>query len=63
MRLRYIEDMLVEHVVHYVGFISADFTFMHKNAKSHTARVVQKHMEEVGFRVRKWPACSPDSTP
>lgn len=60
---RYIEEILAIHVVPYVDYIGDEFTFMHDNARPHTARIVQDYIAEVGFRVMEWPAYSPDLNP
>ena len=38
-------------------------TYMHDNAKPHTARVVNAHLANLGFPVLPWPAKSPDLNP
>ncbi|ENN74762.1 hypothetical protein YQE_08670, partial [Dendroctonus ponderosae] len=40
-----------------------EFTFIHDDARQHTARIVQDYIAEVGFRVMEWPAYSPDLNP
>ncbi|ENN83263.1 hypothetical protein YQE_00378, partial [Dendroctonus ponderosae] len=51
------------HVVPYADYIGDEFTFMHDDARQHTARIVQDYIAEVGFRVMEWPAYSPDLNP
>ena len=46
---RYIEEILAIYVVPYVDYIGDEFTFMHDNARPHTARIVQAYIVE-------WPA-------
>ncbi|ERL88653.1 hypothetical protein D910_06037 [Dendroctonus ponderosae] len=61
--VRYIEEILAIHVVPYVDYIGDEFTFMHDNARPHTARIVQYYITEVGFRVMEWPVYRPDLNP
>lgn len=60
---RYINDILLEHVVPYEGFVGEDFVLMHDNARCHTARITQQFLEEVEMRTMDWPALSPDLNP
>lgn len=60
---RYIEEILVHHVVPYAGFIGENFVFMHDNARPHTAASVRQYLEEVEIAAMDWPARSPDLNP
>lgn len=61
---RYIEEILQEHVVPFVDFISReDFLFMHDNARAHTAGIVESYLADVGIQKLPWPARSPDMNP
>jgi hypothetical protein len=48
---RYVEEILADHVVLYVGFVGNQFMLMHDNAKPHTARITREYLAEVGLRV------------
>lgn len=48
---RYIKKILGIHEVLYVDQIGDEFTFMHHNAWSPNARIVQDYITEVGFRI------------
>lgn len=61
--VRYIEDILLDHVVPYAGYIGEDFILMHDNARCHTARTTRQFMDEVGLETMNWPALSPDMNP
>lgn len=58
--VKYIEDILAEHVVPYVGFTVDNFTFMHNNAAVTCYKSCAVIMVAVGFWVMKGPAGSPD---
>lgn len=60
---RYIEDILLDQVVPYQGFIGDDFILMHDNARCHTARATRDFLNEVGIATMDWPALSPDLNP
>lgn len=60
---RYVENILLEHVVPYEGFLGDAFLLMHDNARCHTARITRQFMDEVGIRTMDWPALSPDLNP
>ncbi|KAF2902563.1 hypothetical protein ILUMI_03626 [Ignelater luminosus] len=49
---RYIEEILVNHVVPFVPFIGDDFV--------HASRCVTAHLMKVGLEKLNWPAFSPD---
>ena len=53
--VRYIEEVLQEHVVPYSGFIGHEkFRLMHDN---------EEYLEEVGIQKLQWPARNPDLNP
>ncbi|RVE42631.1 hypothetical protein evm_012717 [Chilo suppressalis] len=55
--VRYIEEVLQEHVMPYSGFIGHDqFLLMHDNARPHVAHCVEEYLEEVGIQKLQWPA-------
>lgn len=60
---RYINDILLGHVLPYAGFIGENFLLMHDNARCHTARATRQYLEEVGIPTIDWPAVSPDMNP
>ena len=59
----YIEEILVDHVMPFSGYIGENFIFMQNNAKPHTAPIVRPCLEEVEVPVMAWPARSPDLNP
>lgn len=61
--VRYIEEILSEHVVPYAPFIGEDFMLMHDNARPHTARCVTEYLDQIGLNRMEWPARSPDVNP
>ena len=60
---RYIEEILVDHVVPFSGYIGENFIFMQDDARPHTAAIVRQYLEEVEVLVMAWPARSPDLNP
>lgn len=60
---RYVEGILIDHVIPYAGFIGDDFVLMHDNARCHTANTTRRFLEEVGIETMAWPALSPDLNP
>lgn len=60
---RYVEEILLEHVVPFAPFIGDDFTLMHDNARPHVARIVREFLDEVEIHAMAWPARSPDLNP
>lgn len=60
---RYITEILEDHVVPFAGFVGPEFTFMHDNARSHTAIIVRDYLNQVGIPVMQWPARSLDLNP
>ena len=60
---RYVENILIDHVVPYAGYIGDNFVLMHDNARCHTAAATQRFLEEVGIETMAWPALSPDMNP
>lgn len=60
---RYIEEVLLEHVVPYAPIIGEEFLLMHDNARPHAARIVNEFLNDVGLHAMAWPARSPDINP
>lgn len=60
---KYVEDILLEHVVPYAGYIGENFLLMHDNARCHTSRVTRQFLQEVEIDTMVWPALSPDLNP
>lgn len=60
---RYIQEILDNHVVPYVGFIGETFILMQDNARPHSAVSVRHYLQELEIRVMDWPARSPDLNP
>lgn len=61
--IRYIEEILGEHVVPYAPYIGEDFILMQDNARPHAARAVDEYLDRVGLTRMEWPARSPDINP
>lgn len=62
--VRYIEEILQEHVLPYVGFMGyEEFILMQDNARPHAARCVDDYLSELGITKFEWPARSPDMNP
>lgn len=61
--VRYMDEILNEHVGPFMARLGENAIFMHDNARPHTARVVQDYLEEVNIRLMVWPARSPDLNP
>lgn len=62
--MRYIEEIIQEHVVPYMGYIGYDqFLLMHDNARPHVAHCVNEYLQNVGIHKLQWPARSPDLNP
>lgn len=60
---RYIEEVLMDHVVPVSEYIGDNFILMHDNARPHTAMCVAQYLQDVGIHKMNWPACSPDLNP
>ncbi|KAJ4444394.1 hypothetical protein ANN_06186 [Periplaneta americana] len=54
---RYIEEVLIEHVVPYVPLIGEELLLMH------AAKIVDEFLHDVGLNRMAWPARSPDINP
>nr|CAH7749557.1 unnamed protein product [Callosobruchus chinensis] len=52
-----------DHVVPFMGFLGEEATFMHDNARSHTARLVPAYLDEVHVTRFAWSARSPELNP
>lgn len=59
----YIEEILVNYVVPYSGFIGDNFHFMLDNAIPQKLHAVTEYREEFGILVIKWPPRGPDMNP
>lgn len=57
---KYVENILLDYVVPYAGYIGEDFLLMHDNARCHTASVTRQFLQEVQIETMMWPALSPD---
>ncbi|XP_069694773.1 sensory neuron membrane protein 1-like [Periplaneta americana] len=57
---RYINEILVDHVVPFAAFIGDDFMFMHDSARPHAARCVSQYLDELEIVCLNWAARSPD---
>ena len=60
--VRYREDILLLHVVHFLQ-AHPDMTLLHDNATSHTARSVRDFLQDRNVNALPWPATSPDLNP
>lgn len=61
--VRYIDEIIEEHIVPYADQVGNNFILMQDNARPHTARVVTDFLREAGIRTLDWPANSPDMNP
>lgn len=60
----YIENILQNHVLPYVGHIGYDrFILMHDNARPHAAGIVNDYLDDVQIERLDWPPYSPDPNP
>ncbi|CAH2103351.1 unnamed protein product [Euphydryas editha] len=57
---KYVEYILLDHVVPYAGYIRENFVLIHNNARCHTASITSQILEEVEIETMMWPALSPD---
>nr|CAH7765732.1 unnamed protein product [Callosobruchus chinensis] len=60
---KYLTVILGAHNVPFMGFLGKEATFMHDNARPHTARLVSAYLDEVHVTRSAWPARSPDLNP
>lgn len=60
---RYITQVLEDHVMPFMVILGNHGTFMHDNARPHTARIVSQYLDEVQIRRFVWPARRPDLNP
>lgn len=60
---RYIEEILLPHVLPYAPFIGDEFILMQDNARPHAARIVRGFFDEVEITAMDWPPRSPDLNP
>lgn len=61
--VRYIDEILLDHVVPFGPFIGENFLFMHDNARCHTAHIVSQCLDDWNIRRMDWAARSPDLNP
>ena len=57
---RYVEKVLMEHVVSFEYGVGENFILMQDNARPHVAQCVSQFLDPVGIEVMAWPSCSPD---
>ena len=55
---RYLTEVLDDHVVSLMVILGEDATFMHDNARPHTARIVTAYLDQVQIMRFVWPARS-----
>jgi hypothetical protein len=60
---RYVQEVLIPHVVPYAGAIGDGFVLMDDNARPHRGRVVDQFIDDQGIERMEWPANSPDLNP
>ena len=60
---RYLDEIIVPHVLPVAERIGQDFVFQHDNARPHIANNVVNHLHAEGITVMNWPASSPDLNP
>ena len=60
---RYVEEVLMEHVVPFGYGVGENFILMQDNARPHVAQCVSQFLDTVGTEVMVWPSCSPDLNP
>ncbi|KAL1489805.1 hypothetical protein ABEB36_013737 [Hypothenemus hampei] len=60
---RYLTEVLEVHAVPFMMTLGENATFMHDNARPHTARMVNDYLDEVQITRFVWPARSPDLNP
>ena len=55
---RYLTEVLEDHAVPFMVILGEDATFMHDNARPHTARIVTAYLDQVQIMRFVWPARS-----
>ena len=58
--VRYIQEVLENHVLTIAEIIGQSFILMHDGAPAHSAMDTREFLEAAGIQVMVWPACSPD---
>ena len=53
---RYVEEVLMEHVVPFGYGVGENFILMHDNARSHVSQCVSQFLDTVAFEVMVWPS-------
>ena len=61
--VRYIQDVLQDHVVPAAIGVGPGFLFVHDNARAHSAAVTRDFLRGDDIEVMEWPAISPDLNP
>lgn len=61
--VRYVEEILNDHVGPFMVNLGEDAIFMHDNARPHTGRIVNDYLQEMNITRMEWPARSPDINP
>ena len=56
----YIEQILIVNVLVAAYGVGPEFVLMHKNAKTHVARITRVVLRELDIQEMEWPAVSPD---
>lgn len=61
--IRYIENVLEDHVVPAAYGVGPNFILMQDNARPHTAAITRNFLQEREIQLMEWPALSPDLNP
>lgn len=61
--IRYIEEILADHLVPAAVIMGPGFLFQQDNARPHTAVLTRNFLEDMRIPVMEWPALSPDLNP
>ena len=59
----YINDVLAEEALPFIQFHGPNVTFMHNNARPHSAAITRHFLATNNVSVLDWPANSPDLYP
>ncbi|GFW34538.1 transposable element Tcb2 transposase [Trichonephila clavipes] len=57
---RYVNEILMPHVIPYITAIRRSFLLMQDNARNHTIRLLENFLEAEIIQHTEWPVCSPD---